>query len=212
MEPHGGQPIETAGAPLAESRGVVILVHGRNAAPANILSLVPQLNRPDFTYLAPAAAHRTWYPHSFLAPRHQNEPGLTSGLTVLRHLVADLAARGVERRRVAIVGFSQGACLSSEFVYRNPGRYGGLVAFTGGLIGEPGITWSFGGRLEGTPVFLGSSDVDAHVPVERVRETADVFTRMGADVTLRVYAGMGHQVNADEIAHAQAVLDSISVL
>jgi predicted esterase len=191
---------------------VVILVHGRNAGPANILSLVPRLDRPDLTYLAPAAANRTWYPYSFLAPREQNEPGLTSALTMLRDVMADVAARGVERRRIAILGFSQGACLASEFVYRNPARYGGLIAFTGGLIGEPGAAWSVQGRLDGTPVFLGSSDVDAHVPLDRVRETADVFTRMGGDVTLRVYPGMGHLVNEDEIVCARAVLDSIAML
>lgn len=200
MKPHAGEPVATAGAPLGTSAAVMIMVHGRNAAPANILDLVPRFARPDFTYLAPAAAGRTWYPYSFMEQREKNEPGLSSALWVLEHLVADVVARGISTDHVILLGFSQGACLTSEFAVRHAARYGGVVAYSGGVIGEPGTTWNYPGSFEGTPVFLGCSDVDAHVPRTRVDESAAVFKRMGAAVTERIYPGMGHIVNDDEIA------------
>ena len=208
MLPHEGQPVVEAGAPLGTAP-VVILVHGRNAAPANILDLARRFDRPTITYLAPAAANRTWYPLSFLAPIAENEPGVSSGIAVVAGLVARAEAAGVPRQRIVVGGFSQGACLTSEFAVRQPARYGGLLIFSGGAIGAPGTTWTTDGNFSGTPVFIGCSDVDAHVPETRVRDTADVFTRMGADVTLRIYPGMGHLVNDDEIALAQAVLDGL---
>lgn len=209
LKPHGGQPVAAAGAPVDESQGVVIMVHGRGASPANILDLVPHLNRPRLAYLAPAAAGQTWYPNSFMAPREKNEPGLSSGLDVLGGLVADLASRGVPADRIVLLGFSQGACLTSEFAMRHPVRYGGVVVFSGGLIGPPGTSWDAVGSFAGMPAFFGCSDVDAHVPEPRVRESAEVFARLGAAVTLRIYPGMGHLVNDAEIATAQAILDSI---
>ena len=208
MLPHEGQPVVEAGAPLGTAP-VVILVHGRNAAPANILDLARRFDRPTITYLAPAAANRTWYPLSFLAPIAENEPGVSSGIAVVAGLVARAEAAGVPRQRIVVGGFSQGACLTSEFAVRQPARYGGLLIFSGGAIGAPGTTWTTDGNFSGTPVFIGCSDIDAHVPETRVRDTADVFTRMGADVTLRIYPGMGHLVNDDEIALAQAVLDGL---
>lgn len=198
-----------AGAPLGSGRGVVIMVHGRGAGPKNILDLVPRLARPDFTYIAPAAANNTWYPFSFMAEVEKNEPGLSSALSVLKALVDDAVAKGTPRERIAVMGFSQGACLTSEFAVRNPARYGGIVAFTGGLIGPEGTRWSEQGSFDGTPIFLGCSDVDHHVPKTRVDETAEVFTRMGAKVDKRIYPGMAHIVNDDEIAAAQAILDAI---
>jgi maleylacetate reductase len=206
MDPHAGQPVAIAGEPLGRAP-VVILVHGRNAGPQNILDLVPRLARPGLTYLAPAAADRTWYPLGFMADIPQNEPKLSSALTMLAALVERVEAAGVARSRIVMIGFSQGACLASEFVARHPARYGGLIAFTGGLIGPPDTRWSETGSLEGTPVFLGSGDPDNHVPAARVRETAAVFTRMDAAVTTRIYPGMGHLVSDDEIAVAQAVVD-----
>lgn len=200
MKPHAGEPVATAGAPLGTSAAVMIMVHGRNAAPANILDIVPRFARPDFTYLAPAAAGRTWYPYSFMEQREKNEPGLSSALWVLEHLVADVVARGITTDHVILLGFSQGACLTSEFAVRHAARYGGVVAYSGGVIGEPGTTWNYPGSFEGTPVFLGCSDVDAHVPKTRVDESAAVFKRMGAAVTERIYPGIGHMVNDDEVA------------
>ena len=210
MLPHEGQPVLEAGIPLGQSSTVVIMVHGRNAAPANILELGRRFERPNLTYLAPAAANRTWYPQSFMADLATNEPGVSSGLEVLRTLVERVETSGVPRARIVLAGFSQGACLVSEFAVRHASRFGGVLVFSGGAIGPVGTTWDRGGNFEDTPVFLGCSDNDAHVPELRVRETADVFTRLGADVTLRIYPGMGHLVNDDEIGFAQQILDRAS--
>jgi predicted esterase len=208
-DPHRDQPVVSNGPSLDESRGAVIMIHGRNAAPANILTLVPSLDRPEFTYLAPAAAGGTWYPYSFLAERERNEPGLTSGLDVIDRLVKDVVSRGVPKDRIVLLGFSQGGCLTAEFAASHADRYGGVIVYSGGLIGPPGTTWAFPGSFGGTPVFLGCSDVDAHVPRARVGESAAVFTRMGAAVTERIYPGMGHLVNDDEIVFTRGVMDSI---
>ena len=207
MQPHEGQPVVEAGLPLGRSPVVVLMVHGRNAAPANILDLARRFDRPNLTYLAPAAAGRTWYPHSFMAESDSNEPGISSGLAVLASLVDQVEAAGITRSGIVLAGFSQGACLVSEFAIRHASRFGGVLVFSGGAIGPPGTRWNFDGAFDHTPVFLGCSDQDAHVPASRVRETADVFTRMGADVTLRIYPAMGHLVNDDETAFAQGLLD-----
>jgi phospholipase/carboxylesterase len=207
---HGGQPVVEAGAPLGTGPGAVIMVHGRGAAPDNILDLVPHLTHPELTYLAPTAADRTWYPHSFMTAIAANEPWLSSALATLASLVARIEAAGVPRARIVLLGFSQGACLSSEFAVRHPARYGGVIALSGGLIGPPGTEWPAQGDFGGTPVFLGCSDVDAHIPKSRVIESGDVFTRMGADATTRIYPGMGHLVNEDEIKFARRLLDGLS--
>jgi phospholipase/carboxylesterase len=207
VDPHAGQPVAEAGAPLGQGRAVVIMVHGRNAGPANILDLVPRLARPSLTYLAPAAANRTWYPFSFMAEIEKNEPALSSALRMLAGLVSRVESAGIPRARIVLLGFSQGACLASEFAVRHASRFGGLIAFTGGLIGPPGTTWNSPGTFDGMPIFLGSGDPDAHVPADRVSESAAVFSGMGAAVTVRIYPGMGHLVNDDEIAVAQGMLD-----
>jgi predicted esterase len=208
-DPHRDQPLVHAGQPFSSARGVVIMLHGRNAAPANILSIVPALDRPAFAYLAPAAADGTWYPYSFLAERDRNEPGLSSGLAVIARVVDDTVSRGIPKDRIVLLGFSQGACLTAEFAASHADRYGGVIAFSGGLIGPPGTAWPYPGTFNRTPVFLGCSDVDAHVPRARVAESREVFERMGAQVTERIYPGMGHLVNDDEIQFARSVMDSI---
>jgi predicted esterase len=195
--------------PLGESSGVVIMVHGRNAGPSNILDLAPRLERPDLTYLAPAAAGRTWYPLSFMAEKEKNEPGLSSGLWVMGKLVEDVVARGISLDRIILLGFSQGACLTAEFAVEHAVRYGGVILYSGGVIGPPGTTWDYPGSFAGTPVFLGCSDADAHVPKTRVDESAAVFTRMGAAVTERIYPGMGHLVNDDEVAFTRSLMEEI---
>ena len=210
MEPHGSQPVEFAGRPLAEARAAMLMVHGRNAAPANILTLAEALPHAAFAYVAPAAAGGTWYPYSFMAEKERNEPGLSSALARIREVLDDIVARGVPRERIILLGFSQGACLASEFAARNAGRYGGVVAYSGGLIGPPGTVWEYDGSFEGTPVFLGCSDVDAHVPKTRVDESTGVFERMGARVTKRIYPGMGHLVNEDEIAFTRDLMREIA--
>ena len=209
MEPHGGQPVVSAGAPLAPGQSVVIAVHGRNATPHSILALVPALGRPAITFLAPAAAGGSWYPYSFMAETSTNEPGLSSALQTLGDLVDRVVASGVEQRRIVLLGFSQGACLSAEFAVRHAARFGGVILFSGGLIGPPGTSWLYPGSFDGTPIFLGCSNVDAHIPKTRVDESAAVFQHMGAAVTKRIYPGMGHLVNDDEILAAQALLDGL---
>lgn len=208
MEPHGSQSVMREGAPLGTAP-VAIMVHGRGAGPKNILDLVPRLARPDVTYLAPAAAGNTWYPNSFMAPTGTNEPGLSSALDTLAHLIDEVVSQGVPTERIMLLGFSQGACLTSEFAVRHPRRYGGVIVFTGGLIGPAGTTWHYPAAFAGTPIFLGCSDVDHHVPKTRVDETATVFARAGAIVDERIYPGMGHIVNDDEIAAAQAIFDRV---
>lgn len=194
---------------------VVIMLHGRGAGPENILDLAPRLARPQFDYVAPAAPNRTWYPYSFMAEIEKNEPFLSNALAMVSNVVAGAEATGVPRDRIVLLGFSQGACLATEFMIRNASRFGGLIAFSGGAIGPPGTRWSTEGaagterHFKGTPMFFGCSDVDTHVPEPRVRESAEFCERLGAKVTCRIYPGMGHVVNDDEIARAQELLDSV---
>ena len=215
MDPHAGQPVVTAGASLSEAAAVMIMVHGRNAGPRNILDLVPRVDpprpagRPGFAYLAPGAADNTWYPYSFMAETARNEPGLSSGLDVIRTLVDAVVTRGIPKARIVLLGFSQGGCLTSEFAVRHAGRYGGIIVYSGGLISPPGTTWNHPGSFDGTPLFLGCSDVDAHVPKTRVDESAEVFARMGAAVTERIYPAMGHLVNEDEMLFTRTLMDHL---
>ena len=210
LDPHGGQPIVATGVPLGHAPATVIMVHGRNAGPANILDLVPRLGRSDLTYLAPTAADRTWYPLSFMADVARNEPNLSSALKSLETVVAHAETAGVPRSRIALLGFSQGACLTSEFAVRHASRFGALIIFTGGLIGPPGTEWKHPGDFAGTPVFFGSGDPDAHVPVSRVRESAELFTAMGADVKTSIYPGRGHWVGDEEVDIAREMLDRLA--
>lgn len=207
--PHDGGDVVAAGVPLGGSRAAMILVHGRNAAPRNILDVAHALDRPGFTLLAPAAAGNTWYPHGFMADTDSNEPGLSSGLRVLEGLVGSILDAGVPRENLVLLGFSQGACLTAEFAVRHAGRFGGVIVYSGGLIGPPGTEWRYPGSFDGTPVFLGCSDIDGHVPKTRVEESAEVFERMGADVTMRIYPGMGHLVNEDELAFTRTLMEDI---
>ena len=208
--PHGGQPVTALGRPLGEARVALIMIHGRDAAPANMLDLVPALERADVAYLAPAAAGRTWYPLSFMAPIERNEPGITSGIAVVHALIAQATAGGVPTDRIVLLGFSQGACLTVTAAQRRPARYGGVIVYSGGLIGAPGTVWDEAGSFGGTPVFLGCSDPDAHVPAERVRASAAVLARMGAAVTTRIYPGMGHLVHEDELAFTRELLATVA--
>jgi predicted esterase len=207
--PHQGQPIVTGGAPLATARGALILTHGRGATAESILSLAPLLGAEHLAWFAPQASGNTWYPFSFLSPIAQNEPGITSGLQVLADLVAYIEKAGIPAERIALGGFSQGACLTLEFGARHARRYAGLLGFSGGLIGPEGTSRDYAGSLAGTPVFLGCSDVDAHIPLARVHESARVLTALGGIVEERIYPGMAHTVIDDEIAAARAILGAI---
>jgi phospholipase/carboxylesterase len=208
-DPYRNQPILQRGAPLDSAKGAVVLLHGRGASAEDILGLAQDFELPDLAYLAPEAAEHTWYPYSFLSPIEQNQPWLDSALKLVGETVQRAIAAGIERQNVAIVGFSQGACLATEFVVRNATRYGGLVAFTGGLIGPPGAKFSYSGELSGTPCFLGAGDRDPHVPWKRVEESAAVLSDLGAAVTLRRYPGLPHTINQDEIDHAKIILRRI---
>jgi phospholipase/carboxylesterase len=209
--PHRRQPVLRKGHALEKARGAVILLHGRGASAADILGLADELQVPDLAYLAPEAAGNTWYPYSFLAPVERNEPWLTSALQLVASILENLSSSGIGHNQVAFVGFSQGACLATEFVARYPSRYGGLVAFTGGLIGPEGTVFHYSGNLDGTPCFLGSGDPDPHVPWERVLESASVLRALGGKVTLKRYPGMPHTVSSDEISVAKKVLSSFDL-
>jgi len=205
-DPHRGQPIVHRGPAPAAARLVAILVHGRNAAAANILTIADELGLAGVAYLAPEAADRTWYPNSFLRPLPENEPGLSSALGLLESMVGDLRQRGIGSERVAIIGFSQGACLALEYAARHARRYAALAGLSGALIGPPGTPRAYAGAMDGTPVFLGCSDIDPHIPLARVHETAGIFRRLGASVDERIYPGMGHLVGADEIEAVRVLL------
>lgn len=205
-DPHAGQPVLRHGVAVEAARLAVILVHGRGGSAEDMLGLADELRTRDVAYLAPQAAGHTWYPYSFLAPLAQNEPGLSSALRVLGTLVDAVAAEGLSADRVALLGFSQGACLSLEFAARNARRYTGVIGLSGGVIGPPGTPRTYTGSLAGTPAFLGCSDIDPHIPVERVRETADVYRSLGASVDERIYPGMGHTINRNELDAIRALL------
>lgn len=198
-DPHDGQPVLRRGPDPARARRAVILVHGRGDSAAGILTLADAFAVPDVAWIAPQAAGNTWYPFPFLAPMPRNEPGLSSALRVIETLVTSLTSDGFGAERIVLMGFSQGACLSLEFAARNARRYAAVVGLSGGLIGPPGTPRNYGGAFDGTPVFLGCSDIDPHIPVERVHESAEVFRRMGAKVDERIYPRMGHTVNQDEV-------------
>jgi predicted esterase len=191
---------------LAEAGAALILIHGRGATAESILELADFLPHPDLAYLAPQAANHTWYPYSFLSPVEQNEPYLSSALRRVAEVVDAVEAAGIAPERIFLGGFSQGACLASEFTARNARRYGGLLLFSGGLIGPEGTSRAYGGSLAGTPVFLGCSDVDPHIPLARVRETAEVLEQLGGRVDLRVYPRMDHTINRDELDAAATLL------
>jgi predicted esterase len=208
-DPHGGQPVRTAGTPLPEARAAVIMAHGRGASAESILTLAPALAAPGVAFLAPQAGAgqgHQWYPLSFMAPIERNEPGISSGLRAVGRVLAQVGAAGIAPEQTLFLGFSQGACLASEFVARHARRYGGLAVLSGALIGPDDTPRDYPGSLDGTPVFLGCSDVDSHIPAARVEESAEVLRQLGGEVTMRLYPGMGHLVNDDEIEAVRALI------
>lgn len=206
---HQGQPIITAGTPLANARGAMIMLHGRGAAAQDILMLAAELNQPDFAYLAPQAANNTWYPYPFLVPVEQNEPWLSSALAMVEDALAQVATANILPERTMLLGFSQGACLTLEFVARHARRYGGVAGLTGGLIGPDGTPRDYPGSLAGTPIFIGCSDMDMHIPKARVIESETVLRKLGGAVTMRLYPNMGHTVNQDEIDFVRVMMEQI---
>ncbi len=196
----------SAGRDPREARVTLIMLHGRGAAATDAINRARSFWLDDVAYLAPQAADRAWYPLSFLAPLEQNEPKLSAALGVVDRLITGLEAQGVERRRIGLYGFSQGACLALEYAARHAQRYAAVLALSGGVIGPPGTARDYPGTFDGTPAFLGCSDIDTHIPLDRVHESAALFTRMGATVDERIYPGMGHVINEDEIAAIHAIL------
>ena len=205
-DPHAAQPVLTAGPTPEKADATILLVHGRGASAEDMLSLYEALGAGKLAALAPQADGQTWYPHSFLAPLDDNQPYLDSALRRIDSLLTDLLGREIPSERIVLLGFSQGACLTLEFVARHPRRYGAVMALTGGLIGPPGTPRDYPGSLTGTPVFLGTSDPDPHVPFARVKETEATLKRMGAAVELRRYPGMPHTINDDEINACRELL------
>lgn len=198
--------IISAGKELTGDSKVLIMLHGRGGSAEDILSLTSYLDVKDFTLLAPQATNNTWYPYSFLVPPSQNEPWLSSALNLLKELLDELNAKEIPSQNIFFLGFSQGACLTLEFVTRNPNKYGGVVAFTGGLIGDKIYNENYKGDFQNTPIFIGTGNPDPHVPVERVYATSNILKDMNADVTEKVYNNMGHTINQDEIEQANKVV------
>lgn len=191
--------IITSGKKLSDAKKALIMVHGRGGSAEDILSLSGYLSVTDFALLAPQATNNTWYPYSFMAKPSENEPWLSSALNLLKETVTDINAAGIDNTNIFLLGFSQGACLTLEFVTRNAAKYGGVAAFTGGLIGDRINMENYSGDFSGTPVFIGTSDPDPHVPVERVNATAEILEKMKANVTKKIYRNMGHTISQDEI-------------
>jgi predicted esterase len=197
--PHQDQPVLIAGKPLDKARAAMVMIHGRGATAESILSLADELAHPEFAYLAPQAAANTWYPNRFLAPIASNEPYLSSALAMINEVLERLSEAGIPPEQAILLGFSQGACLALEFAARHARRYGGVAGLSGGLIGPDETPRDYPGSLADTPVFLGCSDADFHIPKERVLHSADVLQRLGGEVTSRLYPNMGHTINQDEL-------------
>lgn len=199
--------IIAAGVEIAKAKKALFMLHGRGGSAEDILSLANHLQVQDFALIAPQATNHTWYPYSFLAPPEQNEPWLSSALELLRELVSEVSNQGIGNENIFFCGFSQGACLALEFAARNAKKYGGIIAFTGGLIGNKIYRENYKGDFQNTPVFIGSSDPDMHVPVERVYASTNILKEMGADVTEKIYPNMGHTIIDDEIKSANDILN-----
>jgi phospholipase/carboxylesterase len=204
--PHQDQPVLEAGPAPSDAQAAMILLHGRGASARGMLTLADELDVPGVAYRAPQAARRSWYPKSFMAPIEENEPDLSAALRRIDDLIEQLCESSLTEEQILLLGFSQGACLATEYAARHPQRYGGIVALSGGLIGPEDTTFNYDGTLDGTPVFLGCSDQDPYIPLERVEETAEVLRQLGAKVTKRIYEGMGHTTNEDELDHVRTLL------
>jgi len=204
--PHRTQPVYSTGAKLDEAAGALIRLHGRGATADDILSVSTYLDFPQLAYLAPQAEGYAWYPNRFIVPVEQNEPYLSGALSRIDEIVKEVEAHHIPVHKIFVGGFSQGACLASEYVIRNPRRYGGLLVFSGGYIGPLDMQRQPNGDLNGMPVFLGCSDMDPHIPLQRVKDTSALLKAMGAKVTEKIYPNMGHAINEDEIELARQLI------
>ena len=209
--PHRGQPLLLAGESIDQAKAAMVMMHGRGATARDILELVSDLKQPGFAYLAPQAAGNAWYPNSFLASLDSNEPELTSALLTMENILVKLEEAAIPIEQTIILGFSQGACLTLEFVARNARRYGGVVGLSGGLIGPDGTPRDYPGTLAGTPIFLGCSDKDPFVPKERVEFSAAIMQKLGGNVTAKLYPNLDHTVNPDEIRSIRTMMVALTV-
>lgn len=207
--PHQNQKVVAGGVDLSDAEVGMILVHGRGASAQSMLMFSDEFDRDAIHYRAIQASRHTWYPHSFLAPKEKNQPGISSGLQAIYDQISQLNDAGIPTERVVILGFSQGACLATEFAARHPQRFGAVIGLSGGLIGNEVAVENYSGSLEQTPVFLGCSDRDPHIPQERVDVTEQIFLQLEGDVEKRIYKGMGHTVNEDEILRINLILSSL---
>jgi phospholipase/carboxylesterase len=202
MYTHSKQII-TAGTPIAQAKKAIIMLHGRGASANNIVDLSNHLNLVDTAIIAPQATEHSWYPYSFMAPVENNEPALSSALALIGELVNDIAAQGIDKKNIYFLGFSQGACLTLEYIARNGEEYGGAIAFTGGLIGQKLIEENYKGNFASTPILITTGDPDPHVPLSRVEESVAILKKMNADVLLKVYKGRPHTITAQELELAE---------
>jgi phospholipase/carboxylesterase len=207
-EPHQNQPVIQSGAKLDDAKAVMIMIHGRGATAEDILSLSAEFKFDGVAYLSPQAKNNSWYPYSFLYPIEMNEPGISSGLALVDSIVDMLLQKFFSSEQIYLLGFSQGACLSLEYVARNPKKIGVVFGLSGGLIGETVNLENYSGNLGGTNIFLGCSDVDPHIPLQRIDETEEILRKLNANVTKRIYKGMGHTINQDEIDFITALVKS----
>lgn len=207
--PHHGQPILATGEVLEEARAAMLMLHGRGATAEDVLSLSHEFDRPGFAYLAPQAAGGTWYPNRFMVPTEANEPWLSSALESVGQVYSRTVSAGIPPQRIMLLGFSQGACLALEFAARNARRYGGIVGLSGALIGPEDMRRDYSGTLAGTPIFLGCSDVDFHIPRQRVDHAAEVLQALGGEVTKRLYPNMDHTINQDEIDFVRGMMQTL---
>lgn len=207
--PHQNIPVARSGIDPDRATGAIVMIHGRGASAESILTLAHEFDTHGLHLAAPRASGHQWYPTSFMAPTEQNEPGLSSGLQAIYDIISNLESQGISKEKIILLGFSQGACLATEFIARHPAQYGGLIAFSGGLIGETVSLKNYSGSLEHTPCFLGCSDIDPHIPRERVHTSGEILESLGASVTVKIYPGMGHTINQEEISKAQLIVRSI---
>ena len=206
---HQGQTIEKHGVPLSEAKAAMIMLHGRGAGAGDMLSFLDYFQAKDFAYLAPNAADLTWYPNRFLAPREKNEPKLSSALATISGILKEVKEAGIPPEKTMLLGFSQGACLALEYAARHPQKFGGIVAWSGGLIGADDELVAYDGSLMNTPILLGCSDIDFHIPVDRVHQSAEILQGLGAKIDERIYPNMGHTVNMDEVQAVNAMMKAL---
>ncbi|MCH8556383.1 MAG: dienelactone hydrolase family protein [Balneolia bacterium] len=209
MSKHLFENVQFAGKSVEEAEKVIILIHGRGATADSILGLMNEFRLDDAAYIAPQATNNTWYPYSFLKPESENEPWLSSAISLLDEVVDSILKTGKSHNQIVFMGFSQGACLASEYVARNAERFGGLIAFSGGVIGDAIKPEKYSGDFDGMPAFFGCSDNDFHIPEDRVYDSESLFKKLNAKAEAVIYPGMGHTINQDEILRAQRIIDSV---